>query len=539
MGELIRAYPWAQTALGPPQQWPQGLRTAVRVLLTTQHPVFIFWGREHICFYNDAYLRSLGPEKHPAMLGARGRDFWEEIWPIIGPQIEQVMRGEGATWHENQLVPIIRHGELQDVYWTYSYGPIDQPDAPHGVGGVLVLCSETTEQTLTSKRLQEERARFVQLFDQAPTFLALLEGPEPVFRFANPGYTSLIGNRPLVGLTVAQALPESAAQGYLDRLDDVYRTGRPFSATGARYTFEVAPGEPLAERYVDFVFQPITDRDGAVTGILVQGVDVTARMRYEVAQKANEQRLSALNALLQEQDRRKDEFIATLSHELRNPLAPIRAAASVMVSPAVTPEQRQKAQVIIQRQVVQMSVLLDDLLDIARITHGKLQLRKDRVALAQVVNAALEAIRPQLHNKQQQLVVEMPDAGVQLDADPVRLAQILTNLLTNASRYSDPGSRVELTGRLVPGELVLSVRDAGIGLAPDALTGIFEMFSQVDGARMRSEGGLGVGLALVKGLASLHGGTVHARSDGPGQGSEFIVRLPCPALLNAGCAGAA
>lgn len=539
MGELIRAYPWAQTALGPPQQWPQGLRTAVRVLLTTQHPVFIFWGREHICFYNDAYLRSLGPEKHPAMLGARGRDFWEEIWPIIGPQIEQVMRGEGATWHENQLVPIIRHGELQDVYWTYSYGPIDQPDAPHGVGGVLVLCSETTEQTLTSKRLQEERARFVQLFDQAPTFLALLEGPEHVFRFANPGYTSLIGNRPLVGLTVAQALPESAAQGYLDRLDDVYRTGRPFSATGARYTFEVAPGEPLAERYVDFVFQPITDRDGAVTGILVQGVDVTARMRYEVAQKANEQRLSALNALLQEQDRRKDEFIATLSHELRNPLAPIRAAASVMVSPAVTPEQRQKAQVIIQRQVVQMSVLLDDLLDIARITHGKLQLRKDRVALAQVVNAALEAIRPQLHNKQQQLVVEMPDAGVQLDADPVRLAQILTNLLTNASRYSDPGSRVELTGRLVPGELVLSVRDAGIGLAPDALTGIFEMFSQVDGARMRSEGGLGVGLALVKGLASLHGGTVHARSDGPGQGSEFIVRLPCPALLNAGCAGAA
>ena len=139
MGELIRAFPWAHNPLGEPQFWPQGLRTAVRVLLTTQHPMFIFWGHEHTCLYNDAYCRSLGPEKHPSILGAPGRESWEEIWPIIGPQIEQVMRGEGATWHENQLVPIIRHGELQDVYWTYSYSPIDEPEFPHGVGGVLVI----------------------------------------------------------------------------------------------------------------------------------------------------------------------------------------------------------------------------------------------------------------------------------------------------------------------------------------------------------------------------------------------------------------
>ena len=116
--------------LGEPESWPQGLRTAVRVLLTTQHPMFIFWGHEHTCLYNDAYSRSLGPEKHPSILGAPGRESWEEIWPIIGPQIEQVMRGEGATWHENQLVPIMRHGALQDVYWTYSFSPIDEPEFP-------------------------------------------------------------------------------------------------------------------------------------------------------------------------------------------------------------------------------------------------------------------------------------------------------------------------------------------------------------------------------------------------------------------------
>ena len=148
MGERIRAYPWANTPLGEPQFWPQGLRTSVRVLLTTQHPIFIFWGHRHTCLYNDAYSRSLGPEKHPSILGAPGRESWEEIWPIIGPQIEQVMRGEGATWHENQLVPIIRHGALQDVYWTYSYSPIDEPEFPHGVGGVLVICTETTELVL-------------------------------------------------------------------------------------------------------------------------------------------------------------------------------------------------------------------------------------------------------------------------------------------------------------------------------------------------------------------------------------------------------
>src|SRR5450755_704107 len=169
MGERIRAYRWAHTPLGEPQFWPQGLRTAVRILLTTGHPTMIFWGPELTCLYNDAFSRSLGPEKHPAILGEPGRRAWAEVWPIVGAQIEQVLRGEGAVWQENQRVPIIRHGELQEVYWTYSYSPIDEPDSPHGVGGVLVTCTETTQQVLAERRLAAERERFVQLFDQAPT----------------------------------------------------------------------------------------------------------------------------------------------------------------------------------------------------------------------------------------------------------------------------------------------------------------------------------------------------------------------------------
>jgi len=647
MGERIRAFPWAGTSLGEPRCWPQSLRTTVRVLLTTGHPTMIFWGSELICLYNDAFSRSLGPEKHPAILGTPGRWAWQEVWPIVGSQIEQVLRGEGAVWHENQCVPIIRHGELQEVYWTYSYSPIDEPTSPHGVGGVLVTCSETTQQVLSERKLASEREQFVQLFEQAPTFLAVLRGPQHVIELANPGYLALVGHRAVVGRTVADALPEAAAQGYVSLLDEVYRTGKPYSASSSRFLSQASPDGSIDERFVDFVYQPMTDRDGSVVGILVQGVDVTARAAadralalnrarldyatrlsgvgfwycdlpfdylewddrvkehfffaptdritiddfyariheedraptrgaidasirtgtpYDIvyrtvhpttgqikwiralggtdyaadgtpthfdgvtvdvsAQKLDQLHLARLNHQLREQDRRKDEFIATLSHELRNPLAPIRVAAKLIASPQIAPATLKRAQLIIERQATHMALLLDDLLDIARITQGKLQLKKQTLALSDVVDAAVEAARPTLDSKQQQLAVSLPANPVALDGDHLRLSQILSNLLTNAAKYSDAGSRIELTSAVHGDTLSLSVKDEGIGLAPDHIVGIFEIFSQVHGGVGRSDGGLGIGLALVKGLTELHGGTVEARSSGLGQGSEFIVRLP-------------
>ncbi len=236
MGQRIRRHTWEQTPLGPPANWPSGLRTSLRILLTTQHPVFIFWGAELICFYNDAYARSLGPEKHPVILGQSGEQAWPEIWSIIGPQIDQVKRGDSATWHENALVPIIRHGRLEDVYWTYSYGPIDEPAAPNGVGGVLVICTETTLQVLAERRITAERERFAQLFEQAPTFMSVLRGPQHIVELANPVYLRLVNNRPVVGRPVAEALPEIIEQGYLKLLDEVYSTGKAYSAVAAPYS---------------------------------------------------------------------------------------------------------------------------------------------------------------------------------------------------------------------------------------------------------------------------------------------------------------
>ncbi len=156
MGRLIREKDWMTTSLGPPERWPPALCLSIRLMLMTEHPIFIFWGPDHICFYNDAYSRSLGPEKDPSALGAPAREIWEEIWDIIGPQIDHVMAGKGATWHENALVPITRNGRREDVYWTYSYSPINDPSSLTGVGGILVICSETTPQVELTRRRQEE-----------------------------------------------------------------------------------------------------------------------------------------------------------------------------------------------------------------------------------------------------------------------------------------------------------------------------------------------------------------------------------------------
>lgn len=289
MATRIREFAWEQTSLGLPERWPATLRAVVRLALTTQHPIFIFWGEEHICLYNDAYSASLGPEKHPRILGALGQAAWPEIWDVIGPQIDLVMRGDGATWHQNQLVPIIRHGEVQDVYWTYSFGPIEEDSAPFGVGGVLVICTETTKQVTASRRLADDRERFARLFEQAPGFMVMLSGPEHRIELANPAYFRLIGDRDVLGRTVAEALPEAADQGFLALLDTVYRSGKAYAANGVTYSFRSRNGTVV--RHLDFVYQPITDERGGVTGIFVEGIDVSERRDADAALRASQAEL--------------------------------------------------------------------------------------------------------------------------------------------------------------------------------------------------------------------------------------------------------
>jgi PAS domain S-box-containing protein len=299
MGERIRAFDWSTTHLGDPAAWPQALRTALRLILNTGHPMYIWWGPDLLCFYNDAYRQSIGPERHPGSLGRPGREVWDEIWDIIGPQIDQVMSGGGPTWQENALVPITRHGRREDVYWTYSYGPIDDEDAPGGIGGVLVVCTETTQQILAARQASEERQRFAELFEQAPTFMARLRGPEHRYELANPSYMRLVGDRPVIGLTVREALPEAAAQGFVELLDRVYQTGEPYAGSGMRFVRGPGPGPAEDERFLDFVYQPITDITGEVGGIFVVGVDVTDRTVAEQRLRDQAGQLQSFNEALE------------------------------------------------------------------------------------------------------------------------------------------------------------------------------------------------------------------------------------------------
>ncbi|HVJ60860.1 MAG TPA: GAF domain-containing protein [Burkholderiaceae bacterium] len=274
-------------------------------------------------------------------------------------------------------------------------------------------------------------------------------------------------------------------------------------------------------------------RDRRMTDLYARQVaDFIERMRTDAAL-----RKSAVS--LAQADRRKDEFLATLAHELRNPLGPIRHAATLTKMPQATREQIKWAQDVIDRQVGHMARLLDDLLEVSRITRGTLELRKERLRLGENLIAASETVRPLIEARGHRLRVNVPQEEVFVDADPVRFAQIFTNLLSNAAKYTDAGGLIELDAIIAGADAVVRVRDNGIGISAELLPRIFEMFSQAASALNRSEGGLGIGLSLVRGLVLLHGGAIDAHSEGLGHGSEFIVTLPLVAAGGTGDAGGA
>jgi two-component system, chemotaxis family, CheB/CheR fusion protein len=269
---------------------------------------------------------------------------------------------------------------------------------------------------------------------------------------------------------------------------------------------------------ISLTVSPIRDARGVIIGASKVARDISERRR---AEQLVRERAEALR----EADRRKDEFLALLAHELRNPLAPIRYVLAASRK-AGTPEQHRRAEEVIERQVAHLSRLLDDLLDISRVTRGTLELKKSPTELTYIVGSAIETARPLLDAKRHELSLDLPKHALRLEADAVRLAQVFSNLLINAAKYTDPGGHILLRAAQEANEVVVAVRDDGIGIAAELMPRLFTLYSQGRAAHARAEGGLGVGLALVRGLVRLHGGSVSARSDGPGCGSEFVVRLP-------------
>lgn len=365
------------------------------------------------------------------------------------------------------------------------------------------------------QRLEAKEERYRALFesiDEGFCVVKLLRGPDGEvrdFRYeeANEAFTMHTGLANPIGRTMGELVPGYAGARYRV-YDRVARTGEPI-----RFVQE----EKAMNRWFDIYASRLGGEGSDLVAILFS--DITQRLLAE-------QDMRRLNEELAQANRRKTEFLATLAHELRNPLAPLSNGLHLMRMASSKPDLLEKTRQMMERQIQHMVHLVDDLLDVARISTGKVELRRQRIDLKDVVATAVETSASLIDAGGHKLTVEVPSVPLPLDADPTRIAQVVSNLLNNAAKYTPEGGRIALKVHTEGSDAVLTVTDTGIGIAPDALGKVFEMFAQVPGSAGKPQGGLGIGLSLVQSLVALHGGRVSAASGGPGQGSTFTVRLP-------------
>ena len=690
---LCRAADWSATPLGPVETWPLSLTTTVRNLLASRHPKLLFWGPELVQFYNDAFRPSLAEGgRHLRALGARGKEFWTDVWDVISPQIAQVMSGGESTWHEDHLVPIERNGRLEEVYWTYSYGPAYDDEG--NIGGVLVVVQETTSRVLSERRLsalnrqlEVERSRLAYVFQRAPTFLAVMRSDPLRFEFANEAYYQLVGHRDLIGRTVEEAIPEARAQGFIELLDQVLRTGEPYIGREVSIRLARTPEAPLEERVLDFVYYPMIEVDGSRSGLIAHGADVTdhvgarqeierllaesedaraaleaseARLRAEVARGAQfaatvEQatdfvgiatpageaffinragralvglpdeeaaaRTTVLDyfpddwkprvrtellphllrhgswrgevmfrhfqtgesipvewnafvvhapgtatptalacvardlrgeraarlereRLLREEaaarqaaeaayaeahaaNRAKGEFLAMMSHELRTPLNAIGGYAELIALGVRGPVTEQQLTDLsrIQQSQRHLLGLINQVLNYTRIDSRAVHYELADIPVVEALDEAEALVAPQIRERGLRYSQSICSPPGRVRADREKLQQILLNLLSNAVKFTDAGGEIHLSCRSEGDRVLLTVRDTGIGIAPEKLRSVFEPFVQVDQRLTRPNEGVGLGLAISRELARGMGGDLTAEST-IGEGSTFTLTLP-------------
>jgi PAS domain S-box-containing protein len=291
MGALMRAHDWSSSPLGRPEDWPQSLRSVVSLMLTSKFPMFIAWGPHLAFLYNDGYMPIFGA-KHPHALGLPFREVWSEIWPDLEPLVTKALAGE-ATYHEDMHLVMERNGYPEDTWYTFSYSPVR--DETGGIAGMFCACTETTQEVNLRAALKAEQDHLRELFQQAPGFMAMLRGREQVFELVNDAYLQLVGHRrDIVGKPVREALPEIEGQGFFELLDKVYTSGRPYVGRNLRIGLQRQPGSPVEERFVDVVYQPVTDQEGQVSGIFAEGYDVTERVQAEESLRESEARFRNL-----------------------------------------------------------------------------------------------------------------------------------------------------------------------------------------------------------------------------------------------------
>jgi PAS domain S-box-containing protein len=640
MGALIRCHDWDATPLGPLTEWPQSLRTAVGIALRARQPMFIGWGTDPICLYNDGYIPILG-NKHPHALGHPMAEVWREIWDELRPLNEAVLRGESLSF-ENQPFRLAGRDTSGPHYFSFTYTPLLDD---HGrTSGLFCAAMETTGAMMQTLESQAARAAQRALADSEERLRLATDAAEIAFWDVNLVDRTLIWQprlRTMFGITTDEPLT----------LADFYAGIHPDDRDAVTAAFEAAC-DPARRALYNIDYRTLGRDDGLVRWVAAKGrglfddagrclrangtaMDITSRksteLTMEVALEASrtgtfhwdiqENRLRWDNALdrlfglrpseavrsldqflalvhpddraevvrrcgrcrdfgdhfemefrviypdgsvhwlydrgrtfldaagraktmtgacvditdlwqareaLRQSDRQKDDFLATLAHELRNPLAPLRTGLHLMQHGDHPPGRAAHVQGIMQRQLDHMVRLVDDLLDVARINQGKISLRQELLPVQIVLDQAIESARPLMDVHGLTLVWEGADPAMLVLGDPTRLVQVAGNLLNNAAKYTPRGGRVELRVSHAdePGLLRIDVEDSGIGIPADMLERVFDRFAQVQQHMDRAQGGLGIGLSVVKALVEMHGGRVAAASGGTGCGSRFSIWLP-------------
>jgi PAS domain S-box-containing protein len=631
---LLRGFDWRGHPMGRPEAWPPELQALVRSMLRSRGPMFVCWGPRAHLVYNDEYAHVLR-DKHPAAMGQPFREVWAEVGPELDDMLAQVMRGEGLRG-EDVPFAVRRDGEDQTAWFSFVWNPLLAPSGE--AQGFYCSAFETTLAVEDARLRAAASDRMARMFEQAPGFIASLSGPEHVYEQANEAYLSFVGRRDIVGYRVRDAVPEALEQGWVDVLDEVYRSGEPYIGRGITLRLKRHGRDTEDEVFIDFVFQPMRGTDGAVNGILIQGHDVTehkltqdrlreseAKFRtiadampqmvwstlpngyhdyynqqwyaftgvrpgstdgegwngmfhpedqprawerwrhslatgetyeieYRLRHRSGEYRWVLGRALplrddegrilrwmgtctdihdrvraqelLREEDQRKDEFLAMLAHELRNPLAPIASAVALLPRIGGDGERVKALSEVIGRQVRHMRGLIDDLLDVSRVTRGLVTLDMQRLDVRSVLAEALEQTRPLMERRSHRIELQSGSEPLAVSGDRKRLVQVFANVLTNAAKYTPPNGRVVVEAWAAGDEVRVVVRDNGQGMSAGLIEHVFDLFVQGERTPDRSQGGLGIGLALVKRMIDLHGGRVLAHSDGPGQGSAFEITLP-------------
>ncbi|MBB3221032.1 hybrid sensor histidine kinase/response regulator [Pseudoduganella umbonata] len=547
------AFDWAATPFGAAAAWPSALRTAAGMVLHSRQPMCVMWGPELRLLFNDGYRTLLGARAHDGVMGQPFRAVWPELAGPVGPMLDDALRGHATGAVEDQPFVFHRNGYPEPVHVTFFTSPIHADEGRAAeIAGLLVTCLETTAR-VAARRERDDAMERLRLLDEIGEATRVASEPRAIMEEA----TRLLGEH--LGVTrVAYADLEADNDRFTIRHD--WRVPGAISTTGvysldlfgSQATSNLRIGRTLVISDVDRELAP-GDGDGMFNSIgikaiiccpLVKGGRLVAMMAVHQAHPrgwtaeelalveavvercwAHIERVRSTEAL-READRHKSEFLAVLAHELRNPLAPIRNGLELLRLGDGGREQVARVGGMMDRQLSHMTHLIDDLLDIARVSSGKIVLHRELADLKRIVSAAIEGAMPAIGAAGHDLAVDMPDAPLPVDADPVRISQVIGNLLTNAAKYTPRNGRIRVAARVEEGTAVVSVSDNGIGIPPESLDAVFDMFTQVARHTERSNGGLGIGLSLVRRLVALHGGTATAASAGPGHGSTFTIRLP-------------